>query len=449
MTVDTSSLPLDLEQQSGQRLLPPLAFGEDGYSIRFDPLTALPEQVTPFPEVTLPKRWDSTKGIVAGAGIAATGVFLTQMHHLPTPYQGKFQLVVASPASKLNNPAAVKLATAVPEFDYETQARVLWSPKFVSPVVRRLQSQYPDLNDDAVLQNLKVTHEPGSNRLSVSYRDSNREKVQVVLEQLAQDYLQYSRECHTASCRAIQLIDQRLPQLQNQIAQTQEKLRTLQKFYGNQSPDQFGRTLNQRIQATTQQKSDTQIRLTETRARALVFQRQLGLDQLDIDRLLQQDTRYSSLLDQFRTVSAQLATELSQSQVDAARVTSLRQQHTRITRELSKAAQNAILKNSLSLQVEPTNYQAKMRLQTLQQWVDLTYQTQATTISQAALTQIENQLKVLVKQWAGSMFNYAQAQQELKTASNTLKLHQKRKLELQAQGRPQPSIKLVAPPINY
>ncbi|MER3475431.1 MAG: hypothetical protein C4287_01005 [Leptolyngbya sp. ERB_1_2] len=189
-----------------------------------------------------------------------------------------------------------------------------------------------------------------------------------------------------------------------------------------------------------------QVRLTETRGRALVLQRQLGLDQSDIGRLLQQDTRYSSLLDQFRTVSAQLATELSRSQVDAARVTALRQQHTRFTKELFKAAQNAALKNSSSLQVEPTNYQAKMRLQTLQQWVDLTYQTQATTISQAALTQIEKQLKVLVKQWAGSMFNYAQAQQELKTANNTLKLHQKRKVELQAQGRPQPLIKLVAPP---
>ncbi|MER3433693.1 MAG: hypothetical protein C4288_09715, partial [Leptolyngbya sp. ERB_1_1] len=208
----------------------------------------------------------------------------------------------------------------------------------------------------------------------------------------------------------------------------------------------FGRTLNQRIQATMQQKSDMQVRLTETRGRALVLQRQLGLDQSDIGRLLQQDTRYSSLLDQFRTVSAQLATELSRSQVDAARVTALRQQHTRFTKELFKAAQNAALKNSSSLQVEPTNYQAKMRLQTLQQWVDLTYQTQATTISQAALTQIEKQLKVLVKQWAGSMFNYAQAQQELKTANNTLKLHQKRKVELQAQGRPQPLIKLVAPP---
>ncbi|MER3434325.1 MAG: hypothetical protein C4288_13080, partial [Leptolyngbya sp. ERB_1_1] len=135
MTVDTSLPPLDLEQQSVQRLLPPLTLSEDGYSIRFDPLTTLPEPATTFPEVTIPKRWDSTKGIVAGAGIAATGVLLTQMHHSPTPYQGRFQLVVASPTSRSSNPAAAKLATAVPEFDYETQARVLWSPKFVSPMV--------------------------------------------------------------------------------------------------------------------------------------------------------------------------------------------------------------------------------------------------------------------------------------------------------------------------
>lgn len=435
MPVDAPLPTLDIEEQP-VRLLPPLE--EANCSI---PAIALPPIESPAPEEPIGRRWNT--GLLASAGIAATSVFITQPPRSPTLHEGKFQLIIDSPTSKLGH-SAVQSAIAAPEIDYETQARVLWSPKLIAPVVRRLQAQYPELNNDAVLQNLQVVHEPNSNRLLVTYQDANAEKVRVILKELAQDYAQYSRVCRSGSCRAIQLIDRQLPQFRQQMTKAQQKLQSLQQLYGSQPLEQFGQTLNQRVQANTQQKNNTQIQLTVARARASTLQRQLGQNQAVVDRLLQNNAPYQSLLSQFQTVAVQLATELGQSQINVDRVKLLREQYTQLTRELSESAQAAVVQNASVLRsksIDPTAAQ----FQTLQQSADVTRQIQMLTISQQALTQVEQRLQSLVKQWAGSSLSYAQAQQEFKTARRNLELYQARRVKLQAQ-QPQISVQAVILP---
>lgn len=444
MTVDAPLPLLDFEDQTVERQLPPLALSEA------DPLVLppLPDPVQPTtaaPDDAIAKRRDSKTGMLAGAGLAATGVLLAQLPSTPAPHEGKFQLIVESSAHTSKGAVAANSAIAAPEVDYETQARVLGSPKLIAPVVRRLQAQYPTLSDAALMQNLKVTHEPGSNRLLVTYRDPDPQKVQVVLQQLAQDYLQYSSGCRTGSCRAKQLVDRRIPQLQQQVAQAQRKLQKLQQSYGNQPLNQFGQSLNQRVQANAQQRRDIQIQLTSVRARALTLQRQLGRDQTVVDRLLQQHSPYQSLLNQYQSVATQLAIELGRTQVDAANVKLLQQQYVELAQDLSKAAQSAVVQNPASLRARSTNYQTAMQLQLLQQWIDATYQNQMLTITDQALTQTDQRLKTLVKQWAGASLSYAQAQQELNAASSNLDLYQHRSLELQAR-QPQLSVRVVALP---
>ena len=438
MPVDAPLSPLATQEQIAERLLLPFVLEEAHRPAS----TALQPNLEPPPkDPTSDRRWN--KQILASAGIAVTSVFVTQLPSSPTPHEGKFQLIIES-SPRLSSSAAARSAIAAPEVDYETQARVLWSPKLISPVVRRLQAQYPELNEDTLLQNLKVVHEPDSNRLLVAYRDADAKKVKVVLQALAQDYVQYSRVCRSGSCRAIQLIDLQIPQLQQQATKAEQKLQRLQQLYGNQPLNQFGQTLNQRIQANTQQKSDVQIQLTVARARASTLQQQFRQDQTVIDKILQNSAEYQSLLGQFQTVMAQLAMELGRSQIDTKRVKLLREQYTQIARELSKVAQNTVVQNASALQSKSIG-QTEMQVQTLQEWMNVTHQVQMLTLNQQALTQIEQHLQTLTQQWARSSLSYAQAQQEFQTARRELELYQTRRVKLQAQ-QPQLSVRAIALP---
>jgi uncharacterized protein involved in exopolysaccharide biosynthesis len=98
------------------------------------------------------------------------------------------------------------------------QIQVLWSPKLLAPVVQQLQTQYTDLNYDTLAQKLDITHRDGDKTLEIRYQDPDPQKVQAVLEKVSHAYLQYSQQCRSNLCRELQFVEQRLPQIQKQVA---------------------------------------------------------------------------------------------------------------------------------------------------------------------------------------------------------------------------------------
>lgn len=391
----------------------------------------------------------ASAGIITVTGIALVLLFGSlPPQELPSQYEGTFQFVVEPLVNQEKTSEAKKTVTPKWVLDYETQARVLWSPKVVFPIVRSLHAEYPELNTENLLRNLTVTHEPGSNRLSVTYRDFERKKTQAILHQLAHSYLQFSQECHGGSCRAIQLIDQRLPQLQQQMAEVEQSLKSLQQSASIENPNQFGQHLTQRAQILVQQQNQLQIQMAEAHARTLVLQKRLGLgNQLLTDNLLQRHPRYQALLEQLRQVVAQFFLVLDHPQGDQSSLKGLQERYEHLCSELSKAAQDAALQGTPAIQ-SPTQEKdsSEVRMQILKEWMAVTSQMQVIRIQQQANAQSEQRVQNLVHQWATFSREYAAIQLKMQMINSQLKLYQQRKEELKNQPDSQFSARLVAPP---
>jgi len=410
---------------------------------------------TPNPSANL-RRLEIKREPLANAGIITLTVIASVLLSGSLPpqessiqYEGKFQLVVEPLVNQEKTSEAKKPVTAEWVIDYETQARVLWSPKVVSPIVRRLQAEYPALNTETLLRNLTVTHEPGSNRLSVTYRDSDRKKAQAILNQLSHSYLEFSQACHGGSCRAIQFIDQRLPQLQQQMAEVERSLKSFQQSTGIANPNQFGQHMTQRAQILVQRQNQLQIQMAEAQARELILQNRLGLgNQLSTDDLLKRYPRYRALLGQLRQVVAQFYLVFDHAQGDPSSLKKLQQRYEHLCSELSEAAQDAALYGASAIQ-SPTQLEknsSEVRIQVLQEWIAVTNQMQVIRIQKQAITQSEQRGQNLVQQWAVFAREYAVIQLKLQTINSQLKLYQQRKEELKNQSDSQLSARLVAPP---
>ncbi|WP_208734725.1 hypothetical protein, partial [Corallococcus praedator] len=105
--------------------------------------------------------------------------------------------------------------------DYPTQIAILTSPELVSKIVDRVKPRYPDFNEAALLQAIKVQRaiEEGTGSptkaIEVAYGGADKDLVQFVLEQAAQEYLRYSlQDRKTRIGTAIDFIEQQLPEVQ-------------------------------------------------------------------------------------------------------------------------------------------------------------------------------------------------------------------------------------------
>src|ERR687886_952702 len=93
--------------------------------------------------------------VIAGVAIAvASGVAAKVLKQVPQ-YEGKFQLLVGSVSGEdkvdeLTQSLSKSANVRVEGPDYETQIQVLWSPQVMSPIVKKIQKQYPEIDYDTL-----------------------------------------------------------------------------------------------------------------------------------------------------------------------------------------------------------------------------------------------------------------------------------------------------------
>ena len=116
--------------------------------------------------------------IIAGVAIAvASGVATKVMKQVPR-YEGKFQLLVGSVSGadkvdELTQALSKNTSMQVESPDYETQIQVLWSPQVMSPIVKKIQKRYPDINYDMLRGQLGISRLAETKILEVRYQDSD------------------------------------------------------------------------------------------------------------------------------------------------------------------------------------------------------------------------------------------------------------------------------------
>jgi capsular exopolysaccharide synthesis family protein len=384
---------------------------------------------------------------LALAGIAG-GYIIWQAKKTPPTFRGAFSLLVEPVTAegrlaKLsllaqagNNTAASDISRIGIEssdlVDYETQIRVLRSPKLMDPVVKELQARYPDITYSSLMKDLEISRvsyekdgkQQGTKILSVSYVDQVPDKVQFVLEQLASTYLKYSLQERLTSLRqGVQFIDNQLPTLQQRVDELQRQLQALRQKYNLTDPDTTGRSLAEQSQYLNSQRVAIQAELAQ--AKAAYSTRQSLLRQDNLLSVLMSDGNspetYKNLVAQLQQIEGELARKSSQFRANSPQIQDLQDKQQNLRQLLATEARRSL--DNMAARIQ--ELEARDR----------------------SLAQAEQETNQKVKAFPAAIRQYTDLQRELEVATDSLKqfLEKRETLKLDASQREIPW-EIIAPP---
>ncbi|MEQ8972298.1 MAG: polysaccharide biosynthesis tyrosine autokinase [Coleofasciculus sp. C1-SOL-03] len=303
-------------------------------------------------------------GSVAFALIVLSGLWLVwNKRQTVLEYQGSFKLLVEPVTaegqlrdqfllSQNQNLDIQRVQIEKSLLDYETQIRVLQSPQILMPVIQQLQVQYPEIDYSSLKNSLSISRityekddkEEGTKILEVRYHDQNSNKIEFVLEELAQAYLNYSlQERQKSIQQGLKFIKAQLPDLQQQVDTLQGQLQNLRQQYNLVNPNVADQALTGHLRDIQTERLNTEIQLAETRALYQTLQKQLT--EADATAILSQEAiAYGSLIDELQKVEAEIASESPLFRADSPPMEILRERQQNLRLLLNQESQN-ILEN--------------------------------------------------------------------------------------------------------
>lgn len=399
--------------------------------------------------------------IVIGVTTVVTSAALAWALTRTATYEAKFQLLVepitaeTQVLSSLRDKALTGGGEAPAVDDSEIQ--ILLSPKLLSPVVRQLQTQYPDMTYDSLINNLAVTRldesqEQTARILEVTYQDPDPKKVQLVLEQVADVYLNYSlAERQTDAREGIRFVEEQLPRLRLQVDSLQGKLQAFRQEYKLLEPETRGRQLSDQINTIEGQKLDTQARLAEAQSLYTTLQKQLKLqpDEAIAASVLSEAPEYQKLRSQLREIESQIAEESVRFTEESPTLQALRSQRQKILPLLNQEAQSSVGTSSsgVAASQQKLAFQNSVRLGMTKDLINSASQSQVLKARAQAISQTENRLRQEFEQLPAIARQYDGLQQRLEIGKNNLNqfLVKREALRIDAAQKEIPW-ELIAPP---
>ena len=275
-------------------------------------------------------------GVTLGTIAAAGGALFLLADMSPSKFGGEFQLLVepvtveqqqaqsAARAQGSQTPAVEQINIEQSRLDYETQIRILQSPRLMEPIVKEIQTRYPEMTYDLLLRNLKISRintvsldkkEQGTKLIAVAYQDVDAKKVQFILEALSKAYLRYSLKERQSSIRqGVAFIDSQLPALRQRVSGLQRQVQDLRQRFTIVDPEQQGQQLTTRAGNLGQQQADSQTQLAEAEAKRSTLQQQL--QRSNLQSVLGEAPYYQTLQNQFQQLESQIAVESARLQPD-------------------------------------------------------------------------------------------------------------------------------------
>ncbi len=316
--------------------------------------------------------------------------------------------------------------------DYETQIRVMTSPKLMAPVVKQLQARYPEISYNSLTNQLEIARvsydkdgkQQGTKILSVSYSDRDANKINYVLDQLSNTYLKYSlQERLTSLNQGVQFIDEQLPALQKRVDLLQGQLQKLRQQYTLNEPETTGRALTEQSRRLKEQRDDVQAQLAQIKSNYVTRQRQLTADNTTSvlsDERNQLGT-YNELISQLQKTEAQIALQSSRFTEDSPTIRDLREKQQNLRNLLAQEAQRSL-----------DNVAGKIQ--------ELEARDRSLAIAEADVTK-------KVQEYPSVVRRYSDLDRELKVATDSLKqfLEKRETLQLDASQREIPW-EIIAPP---
>jgi len=381
-------------------------------------------------------------------GAISGGYIIWQAKRTPPNFRGSFSVLVEPVTAegrlaKLSLSAQAGNNTGVAELsrlgiessdlvDYETQIRVLRSPKMLEPVIKELQARYPDITYSSLMEQTEIARisyerdgkQQGTKILNVSYTDRDAEKIQFVLEHLADAYLKYSVDERVNSLRqGVQYINDQLPALQKRVNVLQGQLQKLRQQYTLSEPDSTGKALTEQAQILKSQRVALQAQLAEAKASYATRQELLSRDNVTSVLMseLNKPESYQNLVFQLQKVEGDLAIQSARFSDNNPTVVELREKQKNLRRLLAEQGQKSI-----------ENIAAKV---------------QELEARERVLAEEERIVNEKIRVFPAVMRQYTDLQRELQVATESLKqfLEKRETLQLDASQRKTPW-QIIAPP---
>jgi polysaccharide biosynthesis transport protein len=374
---------------------------------------------------------------IAGiAGIVTGIVWFSNRSYVPT-YEGSFQLLVepVSSEGKLAEPSKItgssqQVDTKQLEMDYSTIIALLKSPKMLSSVVEKVQTKYPELTVEQLLEELTVER-IGSTKIDqtkiikVNYQHNDPEFVQFILEAIAQKYLHYSLEERKSRIgQGVEFIEQQLPELSNRVNTLQVNLQNLQEKNQLINPETKGQDLLEQINSLKTEQIETQKELNKQKTLRNNLQQQLKVspEEAIVVSTLSEDPNYQSLLQKYKEIESEISLESARFQSNSPNIQKLEDKRQNLLSLLNQEKQRILRgQSSVGMSNSP--------LLTLQNTIlsDMTQQL-VNAITQIELLEVQNQtLSKTINQYEQQALRipevsrqYNKLQQELTIANQTL-----------------------------
>ena len=348
-------------------------------------------------------------------------------------YEGKFRLLVEPVTTENKLDGLTQIPGINPNLqqeglDYSTQIQVLISPELMSSIITKLSQRYPDIDYKSMLDAMTIQRYEKTKILEVSYQDTEKAKIQFVLQQLAKDYLKYSlQERQTNLRQGIQFVDSQLPELQLRVNSLQKQLQQFRQQYNFIDPEVKAQQLSQQVDIVELQRLDTQKELAETRSLYVSFQAQSGAaladnpafyaatnsqERSDTAQALKEAPVYQKLVGQLRDIESQIGADSTRFQEDSPNIIALREKRANLLPVLRAEAQR-ILGNKL---------------------VELSTKISGLEVRLAAISQAENKLDRSVEQLPTLARQYTDVQRDLKVATESLNRFLEKRESLQIEN---------------
>ena len=305
---------------------------------------------------------------IALSALAGTAIFITSKK-ITLDYEGSFSLLV-EPATaegllskQLDNSVTADLAKinieGISLVDYETQIRILRSPKMMQPVLQELRAWNPNLTYTEMMSKLTINRvsyakdgkQQGTKILEVRYKDSDPKKIYGVLDKVSKAYLEYSLQQRlTGINQGIKFIDMEMPKLRERVEVLQLQVQRLRQQSNLFDPQLEGKSLSEQVQSIRGQQVGLQVQLRGMRSLYQSYQKLVN-ENNPVGVLMTQGQAYSGLLSQIQKVDSDLSLKSAQYREDSLPILALRKSREELILTSSQQAKEVVMAN-LSSQIK-------------------------------------------------------------------------------------------------
>ncbi len=231
-----------------------------------------------------------------------------------------------------------------------TEIGILRSRPLIEVAVSKMRqspsaSSYKDIDAGTIMAGLDIRPEKDALILRLTYTDSDPKRAREVLNALSQTYVEYSlSDRRTKSSTAIKFIQDKLPQVKQQLDKSSLAVTQFRKTYNIVDPDTYAASVYKMREALEVKAQELQIQIAQVQQQYQSLSRQVGKspDAAISGAILQQDIPYQSLVKQFQDVETNYFLERTRFREDHPNVIALKDRRDELYKLLQTRAQSVV-----------------------------------------------------------------------------------------------------------